>query len=277
MDAVAIDYGINFPILMSILNFSKIKKILPKMRKNVVSENLPKHIAVIMDGNGRWAKARNLPRISGHLEGGKRVEEIIIASSKLGIKVLTLFTFSTENWNRPEKEVDMIMKTVGNVLNKRLKLLFDWNVQFRFSGQRAGIPEEVLKSIDHAVEATKCNSGLILNMAFNYGSRMEILDAVKKIAVDLKQGNVRVDEITEDLVSRSLYTSGLPDPDLLIRTSGEKRISNFLLWQLSYAELYFTDKFWPDFTEDELLKAITNFQTRERRYGKISSCCGVAS
>jgi undecaprenyl diphosphate synthase len=233
-------------------------------------ENLPTHVAIIMDGNGRWAKRRNLPRFQGHLEGVKRVEEITATAGALGIKVLTLFTFSTENWQRPKDEVSMLMKTLCAVLDKNLKKLVKQNVCFQFIGRREGIPPNVLKQLEHCREVTKNNTGLTLNLAFNYGSRLEILDAVKKVCQDVQKGKLAVSEIDEDVFSQALYTKDLPDPDLLIRTSGEKRISNFLLWQLSYAEFYFTDKCWPEFDEKEFKKALSDYEKRERRYGKIT-------
>ena len=233
------------------------------------NNDLPQHVAIIMDGNGRWAKKRNLPRTRGHLEGVKRVEEIVRAASAIGIKVLTLFAFSTENWTRPEEEVSMLMRTLIAVLNKKIEKLNRANVRLQFIGKREGVAKIVLKTMDYATQLTKDNAGLVLNIAFNYGGRLEILDAVRKIASDVKKEKVKINHITEDLFSDSLYTSGLPDPDLLIRTSGEKRISNFLLWQLSYAELYFTDKFWPDFDKDEFKKAIADYKGRERRFGNI--------
>ena len=240
----------------------------------MTANNLPKHIAIIMDGNGRWAKKRNLPRTSGHLEGVKRVEEIVRVAREMGIKALTLFAFSTENWTRPEDEVSMLMRTLISVLNKKVIRLSEANIKLQFIGRREGVPKVVLKTIDSATKLTKDNTGMMLNIAFNYGARLEILGAVKKIAQEVKDDKIKIDEITEGIFDSALYTKGLPDPDLLIRTSGEKRISNFLLWQLSYAELYFTEKFWPDFTEEEFKKAIIDFQSRERRYGNIAPSRG---
>ena len=230
---------------------------------------MPQHVAIIMDGNGRWAKQKNMPRFHGHLEGVKRVEDILKASLDLGIKVLTLYTFSTENWNRPQEEVSMLMKTLCSTLEKKAKYLEKEEVRLRVTGQRDGVPKEVLKVFDAVTEATKDNDRLILNLAFNYGGRAEILDGVRSIAGKVKDGILTVDEITEDVFSQSLYTKGLPDPDLLIRTSGEQRISNFLLWQLSYAEFYFVEKFWPEFDGKELEEAIAVYQQRDRRYGKV--------
>lgn len=233
--------------------------------------DLPQHVAIIMDGNGRWAKQRNLPRTHGHLEGVKRVEEIVRVAREMGIKALTLYAFSTENWRRPEDEVSMLMRTLIAVLNRKVRELDKVNIKLQFIGRREGIPNAVLKTIDSATALTKDNTGMALNIAFNYGSRMEILDAVRKIASDVKDGKIKISGITEELMSDSLYTRSLPDPDLLIRTSGEQRISNFLLWQLSYAEFYFTENFWPDFKEREFKEAIENFQKRERRFGDIAS------
>lgn len=235
------------------------------------TENLPQHVALIMDGNGRWAESRHLPRTSGHIEGVKRVEEIVYFASARGIKVLTLFTFSTENWNRPEQEVSMLMKMLITVLDKKIQELNKKKIRLQFIGRKDGVPAGVLKTILSATELTKDNDGMTLNMAFNYGGRLEILDAVKTIATAVKNNHLQPGDITEETLSQLLYTKGLPDPDLLIRTSGEKRISNFLLWQLSYSELYFTDKFWPDFTKDEFEKALSDFKRRERRYGKVTA------
>lgn len=231
--------------------------------------SIPQHIAIIMDGNGRWAKARGLPRTQGHIEGVKRVDEIVLAAAKQGVKALTLFTFSTENWTRPANEVSMLMQTLISALSQKLKKLHENNVCFRMSGRRQGAPLSVLQTFDQAAEYTRNNSGLVLNIAFNYGGRQEILDAVHAYGADLLSGKAALHELDEEGFSRYLYTNGLPDPDLLIRTSGEMRISNFLLWQLSYAEFYFTEKCWPDFTAEELNKAIVDFSARERRYGDV--------
>ena len=232
---------------------------------------IPQHVAIIMDGNGRWAKARGLPRTQGHLEGVKRVDEIVEAAANRGIKVLTLYTFSTENWTRPASEVSMLMQTLVTALSQKLMKLHENNVRFRISGRRQGAPQSVLEVFDRAIEYTKDNTGLTLNLAFNYGGRQEILNAVSAFGSDVLAGRAALAELDEKLFSRYLYTDGLPDPDLLIRTSGEMRISNFLLWQLSYAEFYFTDRFWPDFTAGELDKAIADFSGRVRRFGAIDA------
>ncbi len=230
---------------------------------------LPVHVAIIMDGNGRWAEQRRLPRPQGHLEGVKRVEEIVETARKTGIKVLTLYTFSLENWRRPREEVSLLMKTLINVLNRKIEEISKNDIRLQFLGRKDGIPLEVKACIAAVEQKTKQNSSMILNVAFNYGGRQEIVDAIRKISSDVLNGQLGIEEITEEIVSETLYTQGLPDPDLLIRTSGEMRISNFLLWQLSYTELYFTEKFWPEFTSEEFEKALEDYQTRERRYGNI--------
>jgi undecaprenyl diphosphate synthase len=235
------------------------------------SDRIPAHVAIIMDGNGRWAKARNLSRTQGHVEGVKRVDEIVEEARDLGLKALTLFTFSTENWVRPESEVSMLMQTLVSALGQKLKKLHDNNVRFRISGSREDVPRSVLEMFDKATEFTKDNTGLVLNIAFNYGARQEILGAVRSLARDCRDGKIAVEAIDEAMFSSHLYTNGLPDPDLLIRTSGEMRISNFLLWQLSYAEFYFTDKCWPDFSPEEFRKAIADYQSRERRFGDVKT------
>jgi undecaprenyl diphosphate synthase len=235
---------------------------------------LPRHVAIIMDGNGRWAQARNLSRSKGHIEGTKRVEEIVDYANEIGIKAMTLFTFSTENWNRPEAEVDLLMKILTTVLERKITKLINTNIRFRTIGRRERIPGSVLTVIDEVAAKTKNNTGLTMNLAFNYGSRLEIIDAIKSIARNVKDGRLDVEAIDEATVSDHLYTRGLEDPDLLIRTSGEMRISNFLLWQLSYAEFYFSDKLWPDFTKEEFQKALFDFQKRERRFGAIKKAGG---
>ena len=235
-----------------------------------MENNLPKHIAIILDGNGRWASRKMLPRFRGHLEGVKRVEEISEIARRMGIKVLTLFVFSTENWRRPSQEVSMLMATLDSVLQRKTEKLMKTGIRLHFIGRRDGIPIEVMQSLEKAMELTKHNTGMTLNLALNYGSRLEILDATKLLATAVKRGDLDIDQINEQKFSDVLYTKGLPDPDLLVRTSGEKRISNFLLWQLSYAEFYFTDVCWPDFNETEFLKAITEYQQRDRRYGQVS-------
>ena len=234
------------------------------------SDNLPKHIAIIMDGNGRWAKSRHLSRTEGHVAGVKRAEEVVFTANKLGIKAVTLFTFSTENWNRPEAEVTVLMNMVASALIKKVDHLNKNNIKFQMIGRKDRLPKVVLQAIEQAMAQTKNNTGLTVNLAFNYGSRVEIIDAVREIAEAVKQGTLNAPEISEQLFSQYLYTRDLPDPDLLIRTSGEKRISNFLLWQLSYAEFYFTDALWPDFDETEFKRALADFQNRDRRFGGVT-------
>lgn len=233
------------------------------------NEKIPKHVAIIMDGNGRWAKARGLLRTQGHLEGVKRVEEIVAASRKLGIGFLTLYAFSTENWTRPADEVSMLMHTFVTVLAQKAKDLHAHGIKINFIGRRSGVPDQVLQAIDEAMRLTGANTGMTLNIAFNYGARAEIVDAVRKIASQVAGGQLRPEAIDEKVISSCVYTAGQPDPDLLIRTSGEERISNFLLWQLSYAELYFTDKYWPEFNEEQLHLALADYARRERRYGGV--------
>ncbi len=235
----------------------------------VPEDKIPSHVAIIMDGNGRWAKARHLPRTQGHAEGVKRVEELILQAHHLGIKVLTLYAFSMENWNRPAEEVSMLMRLFIMVLSHRVKDLADQGIRLRFIGRRQGVPAEVLKAIDAAMDNTKHNSELTVNIAFNYGSRAEMVDAFKCVAQDLLDKKITVDEINETAITKYLYTAGQPEVDLLIRTSGEQRISNFLLWQLSYAEFYFTEKFWPEFNAAEFENALKVFATRQRRYGGV--------
>ncbi len=227
------------------------------------ASNFPKHVAVIMDGNGRWAKERGLPRVAGHRAGVKTVREIVKASIDFGVPILTLYAFSQENWKRPKEEITVLMKLLDFFLDKELKNLIRQGVQFRTLGRIEALPLGVQKKIKEAVEKTKNNDKLILNIALNYGARTEILDAVRAILQDAPA------ELTEEYFSGQLYTQGLPDPDLLIRTSGEMRLSNFLLWQLSYAEFYVTKKYWPDFSREDYLKALREYQKRERRFGDI--------
>jgi len=231
--------------------------------------NLPKHIAIIMDGNGRWAKERGLPRTAGHREGAKRVKEIVKAAGELGVRVLTLFAFSTENWRRPRREIDILMRFLDNFLDKEVPQLDKNNVRFLVIGAGDPIPKSIQDKINRAKEKTCGNTGLTLVLALNYGSRQEIIEAAKKFASDVLNNKEEVRALSEEKFSGLLYTSGLPDPDLLIRTSEEFRISNFLLWQLSYSELYFPKKYWPDFKRQDLEAAIKVFQKRKRRFGGI--------
>ena len=231
--------------------------------------NIPRHIAIIMDGNGRWAKEKALPRSAGHKQGIERVKEIVNACADLGVKVVTFFAFSTENWSRPKKEVDMLMRYLNNFLAREIKKLDKKNIRFLSMGRGNPIPEYLQKKIRESKEQTKGNTGLTVVLALNYGARQEIVDAVKKFTDAVLKGEADINDLDVDGFSKYLYTAGLPDPDLLIRPSGELRISNFLLWQLSYAELYFPKKFWPDFDRSELEEAIEEYQKRDRRFGGI--------
>lgn len=246
-------------------------KIPPFFWWSMDEQGIPRHIAIIMDGNGRWANRRGLERLKGHMEGLHRVSEIAAAAADLGVEFLTLYTFSKENWKRPQSEVSMLMQLISMALEQKTQELLDRNIRFNFIGQQAGIPEHILKSLKRTRETTRTCTGLQVNLAFNYGSRSEILDGVKSVALDVQNGRLAVEQVTEELFSQRLYTQGMPDPDLLIRTSGEKRISNFLLWQISYAELYFSDVFWPDFTVEEFHKAIDDYRGRERRFGGVTA------
>lgn len=241
------------------------------MTKQIDPTKIPRHVAIIMDGNGRWAQSRALPRAQGHSEGVRRVEEIIDTAREIGIEIVTLFTFSTENWGRPAHEVSLIMNMLAAILDKKLQKLKNDNIQLRLIGRREGIPLSLLAAFEKVVSKTRDNTGLVVNLAFNYGGRAEIVDAIKSIARSVQDGRLAPGDICEATVNGALYTKGLPDPDLLIRTSGELRISNFLLWQLSYAEFYFTEKLWPDFGPEEFKKTILDYQGRERRYGQVTA------
>lgn len=232
--------------------------------------SLPRHIAIIMDGNGRWAKQRGLPRIAGHREGVRSVRDIVEACGELGIEVLTLYTFSTENWRRPQKEVSALMKLLLKTLRKEINDLVKNNVRLLTIGNLEKLPKIAHQGMLEGIAATRENTGLKLNLALNYGGREEIVSAVQKIALMIQQGKIQPQEIDRKMISQFLYTEGLPDPDLLVRTSGEYRISNFLLWQLAYTEIYITDVLWPDFRRQNLYDAIRDYQGRERRFGKVS-------
>ena len=230
---------------------------------------LPRHIAIIMDGNGRWAKKNFMLRVEGHRMGVKAVDRIVTLCRKLNIEALTLYSFSGENWNRPKAEINALLKILDQFLHKEIERMKNENIRFNTIGRIEEFPEEIQKLISHAKDYTKLNDGLILTLALSYGAQQEILDAVKNIAQKVREGSIRVEDIDADVFQSFLYTRGLPEPDLLIRTSGEKRVSNFLLYQIAYTELHYTDVLWPDFTEDDLLKAIIDFQKRERRFGMI--------
>jgi len=231
--------------------------------------NLPKHIAIIMDGNGRWAKRRGLPRIAGHRAGVKTVKRIVEAAGELKLSILTLFTFSTENWQRPREEVSAIMNLLYETTKRELSELEKNNVKLITTGKIEELSLRRKEILEKAIQRTKDNTGLVLNLALNYSGRSEILDVVKKLSLDISSGVIRPEEVDEKLFSSYLYTKDLPDPDLLIRTSGEMRISNFMLWQTSYTELYVTEVLWPDFSANDFYQAIWSYQNRQRRFGKI--------
>lgn len=230
---------------------------------------LPAHIAIIMDGNGRWAKQRSLPRVAGHREGINSVREITRICGEIDIKHLTLYTFSTENWERPQTEVSALMKLLLTTIRKEVKNLHKNNVKLTTIGAFEDLPKSARKGIQEGIDLTKENTGLNLNLALSYGSRQEIMQAVKKIAAKIATGELDKDGIDQVNFEKLLYTNKMPDPDLLIRTGGEFRVSNFLLWQIAYTEIYVTDTYWPAFREEQLLNAIIDFQSRERRFGKI--------
>jgi undecaprenyl diphosphate synthase len=231
---------------------------------------IPVHIAIIMDGNGRWARKRGLPRVAGHKRGVDTVREITEVCAKLGVKYLTLFTFSTENWNRPKDEVSTLMRLLLRSVKDRCNELNENNIKLTTIGAIESLPKEVQRELEEAMEKTKNNSRMTLNLALSYSGRWEILEAVKEIAKLVKENKIDIDEINEGCISKYLTTKNIPDPDLLIRTSGEFRVSNFLLWQIAYTEFFISDVYWPDFTEKHLYEAIRNFQKRERRFGRVS-------
>lgn len=240
------------------------------IKSEINPERMPQHIAIVMDGNGRWAKQRGLKRMFGHKQGVDTVHRITEAAAELGVKYLTLYTFSTENWNRPKEEVDALMGLLVDTIVKETPTLMRNNVRLMTIGDTERLPEATKRKFEQCIDETSGNTGLRLVIALSYSSRWEIVEAVKRAAEAVKRGEMQVEDIDEQLVSTLMTTCAIPDPDLLIRTSGELRISNFLLWQLAYAELYFTDCLWPDFTEEEFYKAIISYQHRERRFGKTS-------
>jgi len=240
-----------------------------KLMEQVDKSRLPKHIAIIMDGNRRWAKEKGLSKIEGHTAGVSSVREIVRVCSELGIKVLTLYAFSTENWKRPELEVRVLMRILKKYLKAEVRKLDENNVKLNAIGRLEGLPVSVQKELKNCMDMTSRNGGLVLNLALNYGGRADIIDGVRKLAGEVKNGSLDPENINEEMFCNYLYTSGLPDPELLIRTSGEMRVSNFLLWQISYAELWITPVRWPDFNEGHLLQAIVAYQKRGRRFGGI--------
>jgi len=232
-----------------------------------IGKNVPQHVAIIMDGNGRWAKKRNLPKIAGHREGIASIEKVMKAADSLGIKILTLYTFSTENWKRPKAEVEALFGLMEEYIDRESEKLKRDGIRLSVIGRIDALPARVRGKILRLISDTASNPGLVLNLALNYGGRAGILDACRSAVKDVTAGILKLGDINEDIFSGYLYTKGLPDPDLMIRTSGEMRISNFLLWQLSYAEFYITQVLWPDFDESEFKKAIDDYLNRERRYG----------
>ncbi|KZZ82822.1 MULTISPECIES: isoprenyl transferase [Bacillaceae] len=238
-------------------------------KKDVIDGPIPSHIAIIMDGNGRWAKNRALPRMAGHHEGMKVVRKITKLASGLGVSALTLYAFSTENWKRPKIEVDYLMKLPEEFLTTFLPELIEENVQVKIMGETSRLPKHTLSAVEKAIRETSANTGLVLNFALNYGSRTEIVKGIQNLVEDSKNGRLRTEDINEELFSSYLMTESLQDPDLLIRTSGEIRLSNFMLWQLAYTEFWFTNVLWPDFKEEDLIHAIAEYQQRGRRFGGV--------
>ncbi|WP_455937642.1 isoprenyl transferase [Gemella morbillorum] len=250
-------------------NFFKKNRLEEKIEEKKL-EKIPTHVAIIMDGNGRWAKKRNMPRVKGHYEGMQTVKKITKYASKLGIKYLTLYAFSTENWARPKEEVNYLMDLPEKMFTSFMPELMENNVKVEVIGVVEKLPENTRKAVEDAIEQTKNNTGLKLIFALNYGSKDEIVTAVKRIAQGAANNEYKVEEIDEQLISDNLFTKDTPDPDLLIRTSGEQRISNFLLWQIAYSEFIFTKVAWPDFVEEEFYKALLEYQSRDRRFGGLN-------
>lgn len=240
------------------------------LKNQIDTTQLPEHIAIIMDGNGRWAKSKGKLRVFGHTNGVKSVRAVTEACAELGVNYLTLYAFSSENWSRPRAEVAALMELLVHTIRKELKTLQDNDIKLNAIGHLGNLPDKCKLELEEAIKMTKNNSRMTLTLALSYGSRNEIVDAVRSIALDVKNGDLSIDDIDDQLVANHLYTHNLPDPELLIRTSGEQRISNFMLWQMAYTELYFTPTFWPDFQKEEMYKAILAFQNRERRFGKTS-------
>ena len=241
-----------------------------ELKSKIAKNNVPNHIAIIMDGNGRWAKLKGKPRVFGHKNGVTSVRQVIEGCAEIGINYLTLYAFSTENWNRPKLEVKTLMALLVSSLKKELKTLQKNNIKLNTIGNLESLPDKAQKELAEVIEKTKNNSTLTLTLALSYGSREEIVNVIKNISKKVVNNELRVEEINEKIINNHLYTFSLPDVDFMIRTSGEKRISNFLLWQMAYAELYFTDTFWPDFRKENLFKAVLEYQNRERRFGKTS-------
>jgi len=240
------------------------------LKNKIHTDRLPEHIAIIMDGNGRWAKQKGKLRIFGHEKGAKAVKQVVEGCAELGVKNLTLYAFSTENWNRPKFEVQTLMKLLISSLKNEIKTLLDNDIKLNAIGDLKALPTKVYRELMAVIDITKNNSKRTLTLALSYGSREELTNAVKQISIKVKKNIISPEKIDESVINEHLYTQNLPDVDLLIRTGGEQRISNFLLWQIAYTELYFTNVFWPDFTNQHLYEAIINYQKRERRFGKTS-------
>jgi undecaprenyl diphosphate synthase len=240
------------------------------LKSQINLEKLPRHIAIIMDGNGRWAKERGMARVFGHRNGVKAVREATESAAELGVEYLTLYAFSTENWNRPEMEVNALMALLVDTIKKEIKTLNDNSIRLTSIGDLSKLPEKSRKALKKAIDDTSHNTRMTLVLALNYSSKWEIVEAARKLAAQAQSGSIQPADIDETAFSNALSTAGMPDPELLIRTSGETRISNFLLWQIAYAELYFTKTLWPDFRKEHLYEAILNYQNRERRFGKTS-------
>jgi undecaprenyl diphosphate synthase len=238
---------------------------------DVIQDRLPRHVAVIMDGNGRWAKQRGMPRIMGHRRGVDALKDLLRCCRDWGVEALTAYAFSTENWGRPVEEVDFLMMLFERILRRELREMMEENVQIRFIGNLEALPSSLQVEIDRAVETTKGNTGIQFSVATNYGGRQELVQVCRAIAAEVQAGKVGLEDIDEAMFERHLYTNGICDPDLLIRTSGEMRISNFLLWQLAYSEIYVTETLWPDFDRAEFHRALCGYQARDRRFGKVKA------
>ena len=249
--------------------FNIFKKSKQNTSKKMDMQNIPVHIGIIMDGNGRWAKKRALPRSAGHRQGAKVLEKITRYAGEIGVKFLTVYAFSTENWKRPKEEVDALMVLLGEYLDDYKKLIGDDDIRIRVIGSKDGLSDEILNKIQIVEEETKNNTSITLNIALNYGGRDEIVQCVRKLAVDVSKGNLTPDDINEQIISENLYTFFMPDPDFIIRPSGEYRLSNFLIWQSAYTEFWYSNILWPDFTKDDLDRAIIDYQSRNRRFGGV--------
>jgi len=240
------------------------------LKDKIISSKLPQHVAIIMDGNGRWAALHGSARISGHEHGVEAVRSVVEGACETGIKYLTLYAFSTENWARPKEEVDALMELLVQAINDETKKLKEQNISLQMIGDFYSLPSEVQEKLNWSIHELKECSGLRLILALSYSARWEITEAVKKIAMDVKNGNLEIEDIQKELIDQYLTTNGIPDPELVIRTSGEARLSNFLLWQIAYSEFYFTPVLWPDFRKEDLFRAVCDFQNRERRFGRTS-------